>query len=221
MLYNKRPTLAKMYAENDAILDGLNLPESLSLSDMKSLLLMECGELETVCADDEALALYLPVWSRLHVEAWERIEAVLAAEYNPIHNYDRTDTETETTEDSETGTGSENSTGTGSSTETASGTNTREMLRQGFNSSDYVPSDKEIQSPATSNSGTTSSGLTRQLSDSRSREGERVRELHSSGNIGVTTAQQMIEAELAMRNKWTLAGVILQAFKSEICVGVW
>ena len=140
-------------------------------------------------------------------------------------------------------------TGSGSGTATASGTTTREQKTAGFNSADYESSDKEIVTPDTTSeteteSSTSTSGEdsgaedvdtemsttrttgetvtdTGSKQESRTRDESRERTLHSYGNIGVTTAQQMITAELDLRTRWTLAGVILESFKRTMCVGVW
>lgn len=47
------------------------------------------------------------------------------------------------------------------------------------------------------------------------------RTLTRSGNIGVTTSQQMLEAELDLRARWQMLRVYLDDFRREICVGVW
>ena len=47
------------------------------------------------------------------------------------------------------------------------------------------------------------------------------RDLTRTGNIGVTTSQQMLEAELVLRMKYSLMQIILDAFRQDICVAVW
>ena len=47
------------------------------------------------------------------------------------------------------------------------------------------------------------------------------RTLTRSGNIGVTTSQQMLESELELRIRWQLLRIYFDDFRREICVGVW
>lgn len=204
-LYKKKATVQAIYEEMPTIFDALQLPDPLTVQQMRALILTECGELDTIFSDAEAMAAYLPVWNACELPGWERIAEALAAEYNPIHNYDRTDVETEE--------GSAESSSGSSGSSTNSGADTETTKREGFNSSDFVNADKRIME-----AGTTAESSTEASSESSS---ERTRTLESSGNIGVTTSQQMIEAEIALRSKWTLAGIVLESFKKTMCVGVW
>ena len=44
---------------------------------------------------------------------------------------------------------------------------------------------------------------------------------HIHGNIGVTMAQQMIDAELALRTKYDIAHIIIKEFKQRFCLMVY
>ena len=44
---------------------------------------------------------------------------------------------------------------------------------------------------------------------------------YNRGNIGVTTSQQMLESELALRMKYSLMQIILDTFRQDICIAVW
>lgn len=45
--------------------------------------------------------------------------------------------------------------------------------------------------------------------------------IHTHGNIGVTTNQQMIEAEIALRTTHNLYNIIVNDFVNKFCVGVY
>lgn len=45
--------------------------------------------------------------------------------------------------------------------------------------------------------------------------------IRAHGNIGVTTNQQMIEAEIAMRHNHNLYNIILNDFINKFCLGVY
>ena len=47
------------------------------------------------------------------------------------------------------------------------------------------------------------------------------RDLKRTGNIGVTTSQQMLESEVVLRMKYSLMQIILDAFRQDICIAVW
>lgn len=112
-------------------------------------------------------------------ENWAREWATILVEYNPINNYDMTEESTETTDrdaqQSNTGTQ-----GIASNDTTNNGV-------YGFNSENAVNSD------VTTETGNTT--RTDNLSQSLSDDSTVTRELHRSGNIGVTTTQQMIQSE--------------------------
>lgn len=112
-------------------------------------------------------------------ENWEREWATLLVEYNPVNNYDMTETSTETTERDV----SQSNTGT---QEFESNDTTNNGV-YGFNSETAVNSDETIETGSTTR--------TDDLSQSLSDDSTVTRELHRSGNIGVTTTQQMLQSE--------------------------
>lgn len=199
------------------------------------------GEIPTASKAIIANVLY-----NLYAVKWEKLYRLLALEYNPISNYDMTETETETGERSGTevhsGTDTRNNTGTQTNsgthsettthtgTDSTSATDTTETSGEtgvengiaGFNSSTYQKNTNSTGT--TSGEGTTTHSDTithnttdgTQGSDSNTRtdnlaetliHGESVttgdsnevtRELTRSGNIGVTTSQQMITSEVEL-----------------------
>lgn len=264
-MYKAKPRLVDLYTEDSTIFANLTIPEGLESATAKAVIMQECGELQTVFEDAADLKAYLAPWSAAHALPWTRMLAALSAEYNPIHNYDRTDTETitdtetgtsetsgtETTTDSETraitqtGSESENGSesGSGSATTEVGKTDTSTIKKMGFNSNVFVDSDQTVVEATESGETTTtgSSTTSREMeseeitngsvsktgsktlsgSEETSKDAERERTLTSQGNIGVTTAQQMITAEIDMRAAYNMYEIIMQTFKREICVAVW
>ena len=236
-MYKPTPRLAELYAEDGTILANLTLPEGLESATANAIILQECGELETVFEDAASLKAYLAPWSAAHSVPWTRMLAALSAEYNPIHNYDRTDTEniTDTEEGSGSTTTSETDSETGSETTSGSAStevekgDTSTIKKMGFDSVDFVDSDQTEVEATESGETTTSGSATTSRSGSKtgsatastSRDAERERTLRSQGNIGVTTAQQMITAEIDMRAAFDMYGIIMRAFRADICVGVF
>ena len=99
-LYKQRPTLREIATADPQLFSEMVLPESIALEDFAAMALMEYGDLDTIFRDTGSARSYLKTWSKYKLPGWERIEAALAAEYNPINNYDMTEEETpaETTE---------------------------------------------------------------------------------------------------------------------------
>lgn len=123
---------------------------------------------------------------------WSKQWETLSFEYDPIQNYSMK----EKMEDDETvieyGRVHDK---TGTETETPTVVNTVNSSLYGFNSSDDVPTGKQVSTPSGDNE------ISYNQTDADSGEDTHTRnyELTRSGNIGVTTSQQMIESE---RNLW-------------------
>lgn len=139
---------------------------------------------------------------------WSKLYATLSLEYDPIENYsmhevmENDETVTEYGKDT-TRTDNLSHTKTGTELDRPNLSNTKNVSVYGFNSSSAVPSDSESDS-ATGTDTTEyniqegNTGTVRNL-DSGSDTQTRNYTLTRAGNIGVTTAQQMIESE---RNLW-------------------
>jgi hypothetical protein len=219
--YKAKKTLAALIEERPALLGALVLPAGIDATTLNPIIEKELGELDTIFDDADSAAVYLAVWSDAHLIAWTRMLAALTAEYNPISNYDRTDTESESVGRERSDSRESSGTSSFAGTTGNSGNDVVKSDRQGFNSAEYSPVDKVTTEHGLSQQ--SASATTTQGSESGSgNESEtRAKTLRSSGNIGVTTNQQMIEAEIAMRSKWTIYGIIVEDFKRELCVGVW
>ena len=143
-------------------------------------------------AADMALALWKKKWTAL----WD----VANAEYDPIENYrmeeheETVPTGTETTTDAMTGTDTTRTQGTAANNETANSV-------YGFNSTDPVPASVSSQKSDFS-AGTTFGHTNTETKAFTNRKD--TRDLTRSGNIGVTTSQQMLQSsiELARWNFW-------------------
>lgn len=214
-LYKERPTLSELYEDDAQLFSGLSasLPTNVSpptygLSEFVSLALVELGELQTIFPDAAKLKAFLSTWGKLHAANWARMQDALNTAYNPIHNYDRTESESETVQ-------STGSSTTASRTAEGGSENTQDYIA-GFNSSGQVSANPTTRS--NSQPGKTLDGTGSATDNSTV---GRQRALSVSGNIGVTTNQQMVTAELQMRDEYALYYMILDEFRREICVEVW
>ena len=127
-------------------------------------------------------------------KTWERLWDIYNAEYNPISNYDMTESEHEgkKLDYGRTDTRTDNLT----QTDTPGVTVTENDSVYGFNSTDPSPSNKR----ETSQTGHNTIANTGTQANVASGEDSIItnRTLTRSGNIGVTTSQQMIQSEIAL-----------------------
>ena len=121
------------------------------------------------------------IWAH-YGTAWTKKYEALVAEYNPLENYNMTENEdNEIVDDALT-----NVSGS-SANNTSSVTSNKSVY--GYNSSTAVPSESESVSTGTGTNVDTNYDNTRTID----------RTLTRSGNIGVTTSQQMLDSELKLR----------------------
>lgn len=142
---------------------------------------------------------------------WAKQYATLSAQYDPISNYDMTETETTTGTDSNTvtNTGTQTTARTGTQgtvtaeTTTGTGSDNGESGVYGFNSSTAVgdaTTEMNTTQSATDNiQATRTDNLTDRRTDNLTETGSGTRlenrTLTRTGNIGVTTSQQMLQSE--------------------------
>ena len=122
---------------------------------------------------------------------------MLLLEYNPIENYNSSETETSSSENTTTS-GNENTTTTTTNSTTENSGETTNKVSP-YDSENFSNDNNSNSSNTSSVNGTD----TTSISDSGniSSNGKLTRTLTRKGNIGVTTTQQMIESEYELRAK--------------------
>lgn len=182
-----------LYNFDDTIFDGWTLPEGVNLETLKNYIFQECAELCVTLPNPTIFKRCTNSWTQRKQKGWLRALAAMDAEYNPIHNFDRKEEYT----DAETGS---------SGTDTSSrGTATNQVA--GFNSSNYSPESQQNMNQ----SGESDTTFGRELEHSA----------HLYGNIGVTTSQQMVEAELDLVGKLDIYQIITDDFKREFTLLIY
>lgn len=213
MSLTPRLTLIGLYKYNPAVFSNLTLPAAVDEETFIDSLLLEYGECPLIYPDYDFMKLAIGAWCRKWYANIERIAAALTASYNPIHNYDRTETwtENETTEKEST---RENETETEDS-ETESGTNEHQI--SAYNENTYQPSEKDLYSKTNSKTG---SGT---INETANENGERqnVKTGRTYGNIGITESTQMVQHELDLRSTENLYHIIAELFYKEFCLYVF
>lgn len=101
-----------LYEWDNTIFDLLIIPEALDTDVLINNLLTELAELEVIYPNPVVMKNLIGIWSSKQLDIWNRLYATTQYEYNPIENYDRQETGTDS------GTGSTTHTGSDSRTET-------------------------------------------------------------------------------------------------------
>ena len=123
--------------------------------------------------------------------------SMLLMDYNPIENYNSSETETSTTENTTTSGNKNTTTTTTNSTTENNGVTTNKVSP--YDSENFSNDNNSNSSNTSTVNGTDSTSITD--SGNISSNGSLTRTLTRKGNIGVTTTQQMIESEYELRAK--------------------
>ena len=205
-----------LYNYQPAIFDSLTIPTSVDRETLIDNIIMEAAELELLFPNADILGRLIGNWSKTRLAAWNRMIGALDAEYNPIENSDRYEDHLEdyTRDLKENDNYTRNLTDSGNSNSSGSIQNSR----TGYNSSHLQLTD--------------SSGSEDHSDDTRSYTGDDNRNkgftgsdtrhtvIHTHGNVGVTTNQNMVEAELKLR-QYDIYKLITNEFIDTFCIGVY
>ena len=175
-----------------------NISGSKGISPLVSKMLTD-GILE----DSSRQALALLISSKFKVN-WTRLWNAEIAVYDPVHNYDMR----------EDGTRSGNNRNESQSTdETQHGrSNTSRYSHYGFNSQSSNPSDEDVTTEGGTTSLNRNGSVDYTINESTT--------LHRYGNIGVTTNQQMIEAERSLR-MWNYFNSVYKDIDSVLAIRIY
>lgn len=199
-----------MYRENPNLFNGLTLPGEWNLQKENCInqILLQCACFEILYPDPVFLQDAIGIWSATQANVWSKYAATLTLDYDPIANYDRTETESIT----RSGTGTSTRTNTG--TQTVNHTGQDSELVSAFNSADYAPHNRITYGGIDGRVDNLTQG------DSAQSSGTETRTSSISGNIGVTTTQQMILQERDIVDA-TIQQYIVDDFKRKFCVLVY
>lgn len=115
-----------LYNWDSTVFDLMQIPEALDKDTLVKNLLAETAELEVLYPNPVVFKNLVGVWSAKQIDIWNRLYSTTQYEYNPIENYDRHET------GSDSGTGSTTHSGTDGRTEaiTTGGKDTLDMTRR-------------------------------------------------------------------------------------------
>lgn len=217
---------------NDGILGELVVPDGVDVELVKDNLLAETAELEVIYPDAIFIQAMIGRWSAKELPIWERLYKTTLLEYNPIENYDRMEEWTEA-EDTKKNTEAD---ATGTSKTDTDGTSTRESNTDGvindqkyvsaYNEVEFTPTERDNNTQNEKNNseqkdvGTVSVKTSAENTTDETGNRNLLRKGRAHGNIGVTTSQQMIEAEREVA-LYNIIDVIITSFKNRFCLQVY
>lgn len=208
-----RLTLMGMYNYDDTLFDSLTLPEGYNKNTFINSLLLEHGEKCVLYPDIEFFKFAIGAFSDKWALELSRIYEALTAKYDPTYNYDRFEeyedeakrkyknlSKTDTTERSKQLKDSE-----------------FEHKVSAYNSNSYENSELNLTNDGekqVNNSGIVDDSL----GDSVNKVSHKA---HLYGNIGVTTATQMINEVLDQRTTRNLYNIATGIFASELLIQIY
>lgn len=238
-----RLTLWGMQQYLPDLLSYVRLPSGMNAQNFTQMLNYQAGDLYPYCQVPNILQGLIGNWFAIRQADFQRMYEALTAEYSPIENYDRTeertlntthsgsdtDTLTAGTQVKTTRTGTEETINTGTNTKTETGTEGLTTNVSAYDSSSMVPRESSTRTPnmTTTDKPDLTQIVTPDLTDTSVNSGTDTKKtdyghvedgqehIRAHGNIGVTTNQQMIQAEMEMRIQWNLYQTIIDLFAKE------
>lgn len=217
---------------DDTIFDLLVLPDGIDRDLTVNTILERVGKTPLAHPDPEYMKYYINVWSARRAPIWKKLLESTQFVYNPIHNYDRNEEITDTRE--ETIDRTQNRTTTGTVTDTGSTNVTGDVTGNvaskhdvsAENATDYQADTRDNEDTTSHNTQETAVQAQSDTQTGEDMTGKDTRSetyKHTSymfGNIGVTTTQQMIEAEREVV-QFSVIEFIADDFKNEFCLSVY
>lgn len=228
----------------DDLFKDLTLPEGIDKEILTNNILLNGGEFEVMYPDPHFLQLAIQLWGRKWYRTFEKWVSALSIEYAPLENYDRTEdwtnqnyhtSSTSARRDSGNTRTFDNQDKRTIDTEderTLDTTRTSEDEVSAFDSSTYQPSAKNTTdddgTDTLTHSGTDTVDYSGTIKDeygegSSGQENGNSTDTHGGrihGNIGVTTSQQMLQAELDV-SLWNIYEHITDLFLSEFVIPIY
>lgn len=200
-----------LYNYDNSIFDLFRVPEGVDREVTRDAILLETCELSTIYTTPEKFKLMIGLWVSRYFEVWEKLYATTQFEYNPIHNYDRT----EEGEDKLDGKNKQTRNLNDSSRNHTAWEDSTHERKGAFNNglADSYQTDRNGTSDVTGNLDQT--GTVDDKTDNIM-----THKLRAFGNIGVTTTQEMIAQERESV-EFNLIDYIVDSFKRNFCVMVY
>ena len=205
-------SILTIYNNYPDIFDDMYIPADIDKELLINSITTELAEMTVLYSSPVVLKPLISVWSHKEKYNWDKLIATTKFDYNPIDNFDRTETETIKGSKSTTASGAQNAT-----TENNLLVSSDNVHKQaGYNTNTMFDTESDVGS--VNNTGTVTNNITSNSNSSDTDNTERT--LHSRGNIGVTTTQKMIEQERKI-SEFNIYDYIVRSFKNRFCLMVY
>lgn len=226
MLANQQITtgLLDLLYFDDTIMDNFTVPDGIDRQLALDTIYQRCGLTPLYHPDPAWLKFYVGRWCSKNAKTWEELYKTTIQDYNPIYNYDRT----EETADIRSGTRklsedtSSNTKQNGDTSVTDTSSDNSEHTTSADNSDTYEPGYKDVSSRQDTQASESSNRV--DVTGDRAVDettGETYsHKLRAYGNIGVTTTQEMLEAQRKLV-RYNVYNEIADSFKEEFCLYIY
>lgn len=206
---------------DDTIMDNFTVPDGIDRQLALDTLYQRCGMTPLYHPEPAWLKFYIGRWCSKNAKTWEELYKTTIQDYNPIYNYDRTEETTDTrsgtrklSEDT-----SSNTKQNGDTSVTDTSSDSSEHTLSADNSDSYEPGYKDVSSRQDTQASESSNRV--DVTGDRAVDettGETYsHKLRAYGNIGVTTTQEMLEAQRKLV-RYNVYNEIADSFKEEFCL---
>lgn len=192
----------ELYAADNTLLDGTSFPDGIDADVARAAISGRVWECDVIYEDAATFKMFVENWSATRQVAFLHLLAVADAEYSPIENYNRIESETRTPDITRTR--------TPDLTQSDSGTVISENTISADNADSYQPDNKSTTIPNTSTHTTGTETNTETGTETIAR--------NTHGNIGVTTNQDMINAEIDTLPRLNIYNWIASDFEDYLCI---
>lgn len=227
MLTNQQITttgLLDLLYYDDTIMDSFTVPDGIDRQLALDTIYQRCGLTPLYHPDPAWLKFYVGRWCSKNAKTWEELYKTTIQDYNPIYNYDRTEETTDTrsgtrklSEDT-----SSNTKQNGDTSVTDTSSDSSEHTISADNSDSYEPGYKDVSSRQDTQTSESSNhvDVTGDRAVDETTDETYLHKLRAYGNIGVTTTQEMLEAQRKVV-RYNIYNEIADSFKEEFCLYIY
>lgn len=228
--------MEKYLNPDHSVFETMQLPDGIDKDTLIGTIILRCNEFELLYSDPDFMIAAVNVWSRKNYWTFDKWVKAINIEYDPLSNYDRTETSTDTHEGEYEKNGKDINQGSNVRTNDLTMTNnlktendtTLTHSEKAYNDSSFIATTEDVTDGEINDTGTVKNtgtatdayGNTLNTDESGTDKHTDTHESRMYGNIGVTTSQQMLQSELDIA-RWNMYEHIADLFCQEFCIMVY
>lgn len=204
----------------ESIFSLMQLPAGINKETVTNNILLESMDFEAVYTDPDFLRDAIYIWSRTNYHTFEKWYQAQQIKYDPLNNYDRFEEWTDKGTDNKTTSGGQTGKSTATNNEINTSNGTQDHYVNPYDDN-RLTEDEQVKNLTTDNINGTQV-INSQIDTTGKEDGITSGEHkgHLWGNIGVTTSQQMLQAEYDVA-EWNLIQHITDMFLQKFCIMVY